>query len=461
MNRQIHNSMSVAVIGAGPAGIFAAEHLANQGIDVALINRDIRPGGLAEYGIYHNKHKMKAGLRKQFTKVLSNPNIHYFGNVTISQDGPVTVEKLRQMGFDAILVTVGAQGTKWLDMQGESLSGVYHAKDLVYHYNQLPPFSTKEYKIGKRVAIVGVGNVMIDIAHWLIRDLHVDEVIALARRGAADVKFTKKEMEAIAKNLDLDALDQEMDRISEHMEGVDQDPEAAKGFILSALKRAKEPVSDSKLRFRFLNTPKEIVGNDEGEVLGVMLEENTLQKREGNRTKPVSLGKTTLLPVDTVVFAIGDVVDRSFGLPTEWGSFSKNPNPQHPIDGISYEAYDPELDKPLPGYFVAGWAREASSGLVGAARKDGKNGAEAVLDYLKTTVHVNQQAGSPRSSFEVLIREQGLNAVTFADWQRIEAQEVGEAELKALDHFRFSTNDDMLTALAESAPSETDTIPGD
>jgi ferredoxin--NADP+ reductase len=100
------------------------------------------------------------------------------------------------------LVTAGAQGTKWLGLPGEDLFGVYHAKDLVYHYNRLPPFSVRKYAIGERVALIGVGNVMMDIAHWLVRDLKVKEVVAVARRGPAEVKFTKKEMEFITANLD-------------------------------------------------------------------------------------------------------------------------------------------------------------------------------------------------------------------------------------------------------------------
>jgi len=82
-----HYDYLVAVIGAGPAGLYAAKQLASQGVDVVLINRDIKPGGLAEYGIYHSKHKMKAGLRKQFRRILELPNIEYYGNLVVGQKG--------------------------------------------------------------------------------------------------------------------------------------------------------------------------------------------------------------------------------------------------------------------------------------------------------------------------------------------------------------------------------------
>ena len=156
----------VAVIGAGPAGLFGARELALQGNRVVLINRDIKPGGLAEYGIYFDKYTMKDGLRKQFSQVLSNDGITYFGNITVGSQGDLTLDDLRQLGFQAILVTAGAQGTKWLGLPGEDLKGVYHAKDVVYYYNKLPPYSQWEFHLGKRCAIIGAGNVMVDIARY-------------------------------------------------------------------------------------------------------------------------------------------------------------------------------------------------------------------------------------------------------------------------------------------------------
>ncbi|MDH3943548.1 MAG: FAD-dependent oxidoreductase, partial [Anaerolineae bacterium] len=239
---------TIAVIGAGPAGIFAAREMNDASAEVALINRDIKPGGLAEYGIFHNKYKMKKGLRNQFRKSLADPQLHYFGNVTVGEEKDINLEEIKEMGFDAILVTVGAQGTKWLGLPGEELDGVYHAKDLVYHYNKLPPYSEQEFGIGERVICIGVGNVMMDIAHWCIRDLKVKEVTAVARRGPAEVKFTKKEMTILFNNLDVKHLEEEVERTRSVMEGVGQDADAAKDFILSAGAKAEEPVSDSRFR---------------------------------------------------------------------------------------------------------------------------------------------------------------------------------------------------------------------
>ncbi|MCA9937494.1 MAG: FAD-dependent oxidoreductase [Anaerolineales bacterium] len=436
------NKHYVAVVGAGPAGLYAAKELADNGVHVTLFNRDIKPGGLAEYGIYPDKYKMKSGLRRQFSQILDTESIDYFGNVTVGNDGDVTLDELRQMGFDAILVTVGAQGTKWLGLEGENLRGVYHAKDLVYHYNHLPPFSQEKFDIGRRVAIIGVGNVMLDIAHWAIRDLKVDEVVAVARRGPAEVKFTKKEMEIVGANLDLAALDAELARCKPVMDGVAQDAQAARDYIVAGLARALEPVSETKLRFDFLASPYRILGED-GRVTGLEVEETTLLPR-GDDTKAKGLGTYRVIPVDTVVFAIGDRVDEGFGLPVAWNEFVKRENPRFPVDGNSYEVFDPATNQAIDDVFVAGWARKASEGLVGAARKDGTNGAKAVLQYLATK---EAAAASPLPGVVARVQSLDGQVVRKVDVRKLEAVEARIAAERHLPEFKFDSNEEMLAAI--------------
>ena len=327
----------VAVIGAGPAGLFGARELANKGARVILLNRDIKPGGLAEYGIYPNKYTMKSGLRKQFRQILDLPNLDYYGNITVGAQGDLTLDALRTLGVQAILVTVGAQGTKWLGLPGEDLEGVYHAKDVVYYYNHLPPFSQKSFRFGKRCAVIGAGNVMLDIAHYLIREEKVDEVIAIVRRGPAEIKFDKKEMEYVIDNLDQSALDAEIKRVTPIMQAVNQDPETARASILEALPKALPKVSDTKFRFEFLASPVQMLGDADGNLTQVELEDNILVEANGD-TKAKGTGNKRRLDVETVIFAIGDKVDETFGLPIEWNEFVKNKTPRFPIDGISFES---------------------------------------------------------------------------------------------------------------------------
>ncbi len=446
MSSEIQYKYVVAVIGAGPAGLFGARELASQGAHVLLFNRDIKPGGLAEYGIYPSKHKMKEGLRKQFRQILQNPNIDYYGNVIIGGQGDLTLDDIKDAGVQALLVTVGAQGTKWLGLPGEELSkGVYHAKDIVYHYNKLPPFSQENFHIGNRVALVGAGNVMLDIARWLIRDLKVDEVIAVVRRGPAEVKFDKKEMESVASNLDLKGLDEEIARVAPAMEAVGQDIQAAKDFILSALPKAYESVSESRLLFDFLASPVRILGDASGQVQGLEVEETKLIPFNGD-TKARGTGIKRILDVDTVIFCIGDKVDETFGLPVQWNEFVKNPNPSYPVNGISHEVFDAQTGQPIQGIFVAGWSREASAGLVGVARKDGESGAQAMLQYLQIMPALENPT-AVADNVNKLLQKISKPIITKANILRLEAVEQSEAERRNLDEFKFGSNEEMLAAI--------------
>lgn len=435
----------VAVIGAGPAGLFAARQLANQGAQVVLFNRDVKPGGLAEYGIYHSKIKMKEGLRKQFRQILDTPQITYYGNITIGAAGDFSLELLRRLGFHAVLVTAGAQGTKWLGLPGEDLQGVYHAKDLVYHYNKLPPYSQHHYAIGKHVALIGVGNVMMDIAHWLVRDLKAHTVAGVARRGPAEVKFTKKEMESVGANLDEASLESELARVAPVMEAIGQDVTAARQYIISGTAKALPATSATRLRFEFLASPVRILGDEKGRVCGLEVENTTLSGDKDN-PKAKGLGTFRVLDVDTVVFCIGDKVDESFGLPVMWNAYVKNPAPSFPVDAHSYEAYDPQAEKPIQGVFVAGWSREASSGLVGIARKDGENGAQAVLRYLDTQPRLAEPQ-SVLAALDGCMQQLNKPVVTLPLLRKLEAEECAEAQKRGLDEFKYASNAEMFVVM--------------
>ena len=430
------NQYFVAVVGAGPAGLFGARELANQGARVVVFNRDIKPGGLAEYGIYPNKHTMKNGLRKQFRQVLDLPNLDYFGNVSIGEKGDLSLNDLRAFGFQSILVTAGAQGTKWLGLPGEDLVGVYHAKDVVYYYNQLPPNSQKSYRFGKRCAVIGAGNVMLDIAHFLIREKKVDEVIAVVRRGPAEVKFDKKEMEYVIDNLDQSALDAEIERVTPIMQAVNQDPVAVRATILEALPKALTKVSDTKFRFEFLASPVQMIGDENGNLTQVEIEDNILVEKDGD-TKPRGTGNKRRLDVETVVFAIGDKVDDTFGLPVKWNEFVKSENPRYPIDDTSFET-------PFEDIFVGGWSRKASSGLVGYARKDGTNASKAVWQYLQQT---KQPVEADTAPLLEKLKGLGKPIVTKEDIKKLEAIEAAEAQKRGLEAFKFGSNEDMLQAM--------------
>ncbi|MBI1856492.1 MAG: FAD-dependent oxidoreductase [Chloroflexi bacterium] len=424
----------VAVIGAGPAGLFGARELASQGARVALFNRDIKPGGLAEYGIYPDKHIMKEGLRKQFRAALDNPNIDYYGNVVIGEQGDLSLGDLRALGFQAILVAAGAQGTKWLGLPGENLEGVYHAKEIVYGYNKLPPYNQKNFRIGKRCVVVGAGNVMVDIARYLLQNRKADEVIAVVRRGPGEVNFTKEEMKHIIANLDMPAFDAEMARVPPALQAIDQDPELGRHKILDALPKADSKTAEGRFRFEFLASPVQMLGEN-GSLTKLEIEDNILTLKDGE-VKARGTGNKRTLDVETVIFAIGDKVDDAFGLPVASNEFVKSTTPRFPVEGISYESS-------IDGVFVGGWSRQASEGLVGYARKDGINASKAVWQYLQTLQPINVNPEALAAKFKNFDKA----VITKNDIKKLETIEAAEAQKRGLEEFKFASNEEMLQAI--------------
>jgi ferredoxin/flavodoxin---NADP+ reductase len=435
----------VAVVGAGPAGIYGTRKLAEAGHRVVLLNRDIKPGGLAEYGIFVDKEKMKTGLRKQFKRILTDPKVFYFGHVTVGRDKAITLEDLKGLGFGAIVVTAGAQGTKKLGIEGEDTIGVYHAKDVVYHYNFLPPFSQQTFEIGRRVAIIGMGNVMVDVANWLLNHKKIDQVVVVARRGPIEKAYDDNEFEVIEQYLDNDDMKKEIERIAPHLVAVGQNVEE----ITEKLVKQGEPAEGRRLTFRYLCSPTKVIANDQGRVAALEAEENIMILQDG-KTVAKGTGDKRRIDVDCVIYAIGDQVDASLGLPFSRGAFVTNPEklPGDP-NPAAYQPYDPETKKILEGIFVAGWSRNASVGLVGVAKQDAERGMKVVNEYL--THKEGLSSGDMEAKIEALIdlmNAKEVAAVTKEDIELLEGAEQQEARARKTWDFKYTTDDKMLEVIA-------------
>ena len=176
----------VFVIGAGPAGLFAARKIALAGYEVFVFNRDIKPGGLAEYGIYPAKYKMRAGLRKQFAQVLEMPNVHYFGNVQIGLPYDITIDELEAMQPAAIAIRMRSTGNQETCTSWRGIGGSLRGRGFRVPLQPVAKPRGMDFSTGKRIAIVGMGNVAIDIARWLLEDSpekQTEKVLVIARRG--------------------------------------------------------------------------------------------------------------------------------------------------------------------------------------------------------------------------------------------------------------------------------------
>ena len=451
-------SYTIAMIGAGPAALYSTAKLTEAGHEVVIINRDIKPGGLAEFGIYPTKYKMKRGLRAFFRKILCDDAVTYFGNVSVGKDADVSIEEIREMGFDALVVAVGAQGTKWLGLPGEEAESVFHAKDLVYHYNCLPPYSEQEFAIGQNVCVIGLGNVCLDIVHWLTCEKKVESVTAVARRGPAERKTTNKELRIVSAAIDIEQLQAEFDNVAAEMQSVGQDPERVYKALTRFIDHPLETESPTKFRMRFLRSPKRIEVDEAGDVTGLSCQKTQLTCRDDDRVGLEKLDDYETLDCDTVIFAIGDSIEPTIGLPVdpEWkNSFATVDEAweEHP-DRPRYMVYDPDKGEPMWDTFVVGWARQASDGLVGKAKADGEQGCDEILAFLNGGFPVAPEKTATTeelvSRLQALFVEREVDVVDYDQVQQIEEIEQEKAEEYDVEEYKFTSRDKMLELVCDT-----------
>jgi ferredoxin--NADP+ reductase len=344
-------------------------------------------------------------------------------------------------------VSAGAQGTKKLGLPGEDLTGVYHAKDVVYHYNKLPPFSQRHYELGSRVAIIGMGNVMVDVANWLLNYMNIAEVTVVARRGPKEKAYDDSEFEVIEKYLDNEDMRKEIERIRSDLETPGQNVnEIIEKFVGSTI-----PPANQKLRFRYLCSPTQVIADGQGKTAGLEVELNNLVVENG-RTVPKGTGQHIQFPLDCVIYAIGDQVDASLGLPFTRGAFVTNPaelpgdpNPAH------YQPYDPVNKHVLEGMYVIGWSRNASVGLVGVAKQDAERGMKVINAYLASKEGFEPDVIEQKIKAVIdKLEENKISYVTKYDLAVLEAVEKEEAKKHNTWEHKYSSDEEMLEII--SAP---------
>ncbi|HSL05191.1 MAG TPA: FAD-dependent oxidoreductase [Nitrospiraceae bacterium] len=435
----------IIVAGAGPAGMAVASSLSKAGHEVIILNRDIKFGGLAEYGIFPSKLKLRGGLKKQYWDLIERPNVYYFGNVSIGRGKDLTVEEVRNLGASAVVFSIGAQGTKAIGVEGGSAKGVFHAKDVVYHFNRLPGFGDRPFDMGKHVAIIGAGDVMVDIAHWLIRYKKVERVTAIVRRGPAERKYNPKEIRAVCANMDVDGIAKELARIKDRLAAVGQNADEMLKGLTDEFTKCEPKVSETKMGFKFLASPKRILVDGNNRVRGLEMEDNKLDPK-GEDTVAVGLEQYYEFPCDAVIFAVGDKVDETVGLPYKSGMFITNPNKtgNDPDDAL-FQAYDENTGETVDGVFLAGWARKASEGLVGIAKRDGDWCAEVVNRYLST-----KTSGSHSDTKVVLDKLASIlmahksHPVGLEGLRTLESREKNHWGEECIGEFKYTSNQEML-----------------
>jgi len=315
----------IVIVGAGPAGFFAAEALLKGGDAAAIdiINRLPAPYGLVRDGVAPDHQAIKS-VARVYSRLLARDEIRYFGNVTLGRD--VSVDDLRDR-YDQIVYAVGAQSARRLWIPGEDLRGSHAAFEFVAWYNGHPDYRDARFDLGcEHVVVIGNGNVAIDVARILVLSLDklattdiadhalavlrhrgVKRVTLLGRRGPAQASFTNPELREFGR-LDgvcaqVDAGQLELDPASEaSLEG-----NAVKTRNMNTLRGYAEAApgdGDRAVHFRFLVSPVEILGED-GRVTGVRIEKNRLVGQEDGYMRAEGTGETEVLPCGMVVRSVG------------------------------------------------------------------------------------------------------------------------------------------------------------
>ncbi|MEO6965078.1 MAG: hypothetical protein ABI076_04175, partial [Acidobacteriaceae bacterium] len=215
------------------------------------------------------------------------------------------------------------------------------------------------------------------------------------------------------------------------------------GSTFPFLKKSFPESVRPKLTFRFLSSPKEIIAGPDGRIKQLVVTENALALRSDGSTSARATEKTAVLDVDTLIFAIGDKHDPTVGLPMGPDGYATKPAVESSLEPM-YEAWDPAINASLHGIYVAGWARRASTGLVGVARHDGEGGAKKVLDYLH-----DQPDNSTLSDDQILaaIQAKGVTPVTKQDLEILARVEEQQAQERNLASFKYSDDESMLQAI--------------
>jgi len=270
--------------------------------------------------------------------------------------------------------------------------------------------------------------------------------VAIARRGPLEKAYEDKEFEDIEDAFDLPLYRQEIERIRPRLEAAGQNADDLLKAVTA--KPAPTEATKARLRFRFLASPRRVIAEG-GRVVALEVEETRLE-RKGERISAVGTGQVSRLPCDTVVFAVGDRVDERFGLPYKEGLYVTAPGAEQD-PAAAYQVWDPEQGRPLAGTYVVGWARRASDGVVGRAKLDAETGVRHVLAWL--------QARPKRPAADALrvldavsaaLEMAGASPVTYADVQRVEAEERARAALARVEEFKFRSDDEMLALLRRS-----------
>ncbi|MBR9912005.1 MAG: FAD-dependent oxidoreductase [Gammaproteobacteria bacterium] len=443
----------VAVVGAGPAGLYATRHLLDQpelNFEVDVFERLPTPWGLVRAGVAPDRPEKKRIIERQFNLTLGDSRVQYFGNVEVGRD--VRVAEL-QAWYDAVIYAVGASSDVRMGIPGEELPGCWAARQFVGWYNGHPDYSQLQFDLScRRAVVVGNGNVALDVARILMQPLaalqstdiaehalvtlaasRIEEVVILGRRGHFQGAFHNPELEALAELPGVDVLvdADELPAANEVvMDGADW---ATRRKVRTLQQLAARPASGARKRIvlRFLTSPVEVLGADKVEQLLVV--RNHLQHDARGRLQARPTEEESILDTGLVLRAIGYRSYPLSGLP-----FDERRGVIANLDGRVTE---------IPGAYVTGWSRRGSRGIIGNNKKCARDTVASLLADLQA----GKLACATLTGKEVVnqLNNRAIDWVSYSDWlylDRLEC-EAGCAQQRA--RAKLTSIEQMLSRLEE------------
>ncbi|QKX17164.1 molybdopterin-dependent oxidoreductase [Microbulbifer sp. YPW1] len=447
-------SARFAVVGAGPSGFYTAEAILKNmpSAQVDIFERLPTPFGLVRYGVAPDHPRIKS-ISASFERIAEHPQVRFFGNVAIGRD--ISIAELNALYHGVVVATGGSQSRK-LSIPGADAANIFGASEFVSWYNGHPDNQSLQPDLaGRRAAVIGIGNVALDIARILVlphetlaktdiadpallalRDSNIQEVCLLARRGVLQAAFTPKELEQLIalEGLDLiiDPQDLVLDAASEAELAKPANGEARQNLALLR-KVAERPPSGKpgtkRIRFLFLSSPESI--EEEGASKRLHILRNRLQRDEEGRVRAVPTEETSTLEVGLIINATGYQGTPIEGLPFDArGGVIRNDASR--VGGEESHTY------------VAGWIKRGASGVIGSNKQCATETVTRLLANLPQTLE------TPAGDIEQVFAQKQVEAVSFADWQLLDQHEQAQGARQGRPRCKETSIEGMLKVIREA-----------
>ena len=453
--------LRVAIVGAGPSGFYIAEHLLNQEdlvVEIDMLERLPTPYGLVRGGVAPDHQKIKA-VSATYDKIAANPRLRYYGWVEYGTH--LGLDDLRGL-YHQIVFTTGAPTDNRMGIPGEDLRGSYPATDFVAWYNGHPDYRDLEFDFsGERVAIVGVGNVAVDVARILcrtpeelaktdiadyalqaLRESRVKEVTMLGRRGPAQAAFTNPELRELGQLPGADLIirpdEAALDGLSQAALDGGSDRAAGRKVKMIQEFAGRQPEGKARrLTIRFLISPTALLGNTADRLTAMQAVKNELYATDTGTLRPRPTEQVEELPVDMVFRSVG-----YRGLPLQDVPFDERRGVIANAEGRVLQAAD---QNPLTGVYASGWIKRGPTGVIGTNKSDALETVKCmVADAAEGRLLDPSETGIEAAAN--LVRQRQPKFFSYADWLNLNEVEVSRGKEIGAPRVKFTRIEEMLEA---------------